>query len=41
VCSSAEVKRRLSLFAMKSHGADVATMPSTGGGCCGGGCSCH
>jgi putative FmdB family regulatory protein len=40
-CSSTEVKRRLSLFAMKSHGADVATMPPTGGGCCGGGCSCH
>ena len=40
-CSSAEVKRRLSLFAMKTHGADVATMPSGGGGCCGGGCSCH
>jgi putative FmdB family regulatory protein len=40
-CESVDVKRRLSVFAMKSHGADVATMPTAGGACCGGGCSCH
>ena len=41
-CGSARVKRMLSLFAMKSEGGAVAsTVPSGGGSCCGGGCSCH
>ena len=42
-CGSAEVKRMLSLFAMKSDGGPVASsMPAGGGGgCCGGGCACH
>ena len=39
-CGSASVKRTLSLFAMKSDG-PVASSMSSGGGCCGGGCSCH
>ena len=42
-CGSAEVKRMLSLFAMKSEGGPVASSVAAGGGggCCGGGCSCH
>ena len=40
-CASGDVKRKLSVFALKSDGGSVAsTMPSAGG-CCGGGCSCH
>jgi putative FmdB family regulatory protein len=39
-CASRDVKRKLSLFALKSEGGAVAAMPS-GGSCCGGGCSCH
>ncbi len=41
-CQSADVMRKLSVFGMKSD-ASVATMSgmSGGGGCCGGGCSCH
>jgi len=40
-CGSVAVKRMLSLFAMKSDGGPVASMVQGGGGCCGGGCSCH
>ena len=42
-CGSGQVKRMLSLFAMKSDGGPVASsMPAGGGGsCCGGGCACH
>jgi len=43
-CGSVEVKRMLSLFAMKSDGGPVASsVPAGGGGggCCGGGCGCH
>jgi putative FmdB family regulatory protein len=41
-CGSAQVKRMLSLFALKSDGGSVASsLPAGGGGCCGGGCSCH
>jgi hypothetical protein len=39
-CASVEVRRKLSVFAMKSDGPVASSMPS-GGGCCGGGCSCH
>jgi putative FmdB family regulatory protein len=40
-CSSANVKRQLSVFAM--HGVGSAEQPSfrsSGGGCCGGSCGC-
>jgi putative FmdB family regulatory protein len=40
-CGSDKVKRTLSLFAMKSDGGAVASSMPAGGGCCGGGCSCH
>ena len=41
-CAASDVTRKLSVFGMKSD-ASVATMSgmSGGGGCCGGGCSCH
>jgi putative FmdB family regulatory protein len=40
-CASAEVKRKLSVVTVKSGAAfGPAAMPA-GGGCCGGGCSCH
>jgi putative FmdB family regulatory protein len=41
-CSSANVKRQLSVFAMHG-GFDSAEQPSfrsSGGGCCGGSCGC-
>ncbi len=42
VCSTTDVKRKLSVFAMKSEGGmATSSMASGGGGCCGGGCSCH
>ena len=40
-CSSANVRRQLSVFAM--HGGGTAEQPafrSSGGGCCGGSCGC-
>jgi putative FmdB family regulatory protein len=40
-CASDDVMRKLSVFGMKSEGAAVAGSFSGGGGCCGGGCSCH
>ena len=40
-CGSGNVKRTLSLFAVKSDGGAVASSMPAGGGCCGGGCSCH
>ena len=40
-CASAEVKRKLSVFALKSDAGPVASAMPSGGGCCGGGCSCH
>jgi len=40
-CGSGSVKRTLSLFAVKSDGGPVASSMPAGGGCCGGGCSCH
>jgi putative FmdB family regulatory protein len=39
-CSSDEVRRKLSVVRFKSGGDVMSSMPS-GGGCCGGGCSCH
>jgi putative FmdB family regulatory protein len=41
VCSSTDVKRKLSVFAMKSEGGMATSSMASGGGCCGGGCSCH
>ena len=39
-CESDRVMRTLSVFGLKTEGAVATSMPS-GGGCCGGGCSCH
>ena len=41
VCASPDVLRKLSVFGLKSDGAPVASAVQGGGGCCGGGCSCH
>jgi putative FmdB family regulatory protein len=40
-CASADVARKLSVFGLRSDGGPVASMVQGGGGCCGGGCSCH
>ena len=40
-CASAQVMRKLSVFGLKTAGSQVPSTMSTGGGCCGGGCSCH
>lgn len=40
-CAASDVKRKLSLFALKSDGGFVASSMPSGGGCCGGGCACH
>jgi putative FmdB family regulatory protein len=42
-CASDNVMRKLSVFGLKSgDSGSVASMPMAGGGgCCGGGCSCH
>ncbi len=39
-CDSGDVTRKLSVFGLRSDAAPVASTMS-GGGCCGGGCSCH
>jgi putative FmdB family regulatory protein len=40
-CSSANVKRQLSVFAMSGGTAEQPTFRSSGGGgCCGGSCGC-
>ena len=39
-CTSADISRKLSVFGLR-HDGPVASMPSGGGGCCGGGCGCH
>ncbi len=39
-CESGDVMRKLSVFGMKTVGS-VATATPSGGGCCGGGCSCR
>jgi putative FmdB family regulatory protein len=40
-CASDNVMRKLSVFGLRREGGPVASMGSGGGGCCGGGCSCH
>jgi len=40
-CAGSDVRRKLSLFAMKSDGPVASVGGGMGGGCCGGGCSCH
>ena len=40
-CASAQVTRKLSIFGLKSDSGTVASTLPSGGGCCGGGCSCH
>ena len=41
-CQSAEVRRTLSVFGIRSGGNPVASEGGGGGACCaGGGCSCH
>ncbi|OLC12439.1 MAG: hypothetical protein AUH29_16865 [Candidatus Rokubacteria bacterium 13_1_40CM_69_27] len=40
-CASGDVKRKLSLFALKSDGGFASSAMPSGGSCCGGGCSCH
>jgi putative FmdB family regulatory protein len=40
-CASGEVKRQFSVFALRSDAGPVASSMPSGGGCCGGGCSCH
>ena len=41
-CATSRVTRKLSVFSLKGESSPVAsTMPSGGGGCCGGGCGCH
>jgi putative FmdB family regulatory protein len=40
-CASAQVTRKLSVFGLKSDSGPVASTLPSGGGCCGGGCSCH
>jgi putative FmdB family regulatory protein len=40
-CASPDVKRKLSLFALKAAGPSLATPGPAGGACCSGGCTCH
>lgn len=40
-CASREVKRKLSVFALKSDGPFASSAMPSGGSCCGGGCSCR
>lgn len=40
-CAGRDVKRKLSLFAMKSEAGFLPSAMPSGGSCCGGGCSCH
>ena len=40
-CASANVKRKLSVFAFKAEGGATSTAMPSGGSCCGGGCACH
>jgi len=40
-CGSDGVTRKLSVFGLKSSGEFASSMAPQGGGCCGGGCSCH
>jgi len=40
-CQSPDVMRKLSVFGLKTAPGVAASAMSAGGGCCGGGCSCH
>ena len=40
-CSGGQVMRKLSVFGLKTAGSVAPSTMSIGGGCCGGGCSCH
>ncbi|PYM98764.1 MAG: hypothetical protein DME07_21810 [Candidatus Rokuibacteriota bacterium] len=40
-CASEQVMRKLSVFGLKTAGSYQPSAMSSGGGCCGGGCSCH
>ncbi|MBI3636990.1 MAG: zinc ribbon domain-containing protein [Candidatus Rokubacteria bacterium] len=40
-CASDNVMRKLSVFGLRATGDVASSMPMGGGGCCGGGCSCH
>jgi putative FmdB family regulatory protein len=40
-CASDSVMRKLSVFGLRSDAPVASTMGAGGGGCCGGGCSCH
>jgi putative FmdB family regulatory protein len=40
-CESPQVMRKLSVFGLKTAGSEVPSAMRAGGGCCGGGCSCH
>jgi len=41
-CQSARINRRLSLVGVKTGSRfGESAMPTSGGGCCGGGCGCH
>ncbi len=40
-CASEDVMRKLSVFGVRSEGGFLPTPATGGGGCCGGGCSCH
>ncbi len=40
-CASAEVRRTLSVVAIRGGAAPAGSTAPAGGGCCAGGCSCH
>lgn len=40
-CASDEVRRKLSIFGLKTDGGVLPSTMGSGGACCGGGCSCH
>ena len=40
-CQSDRITRKLSVFGLRADGSPVASSMGAGGGCCGGGCSCH
>jgi putative FmdB family regulatory protein len=42
-CASSDIQRKLSVFGLRAGdpGPVASSMPLGGGGCCGGGCSCH
>jgi putative FmdB family regulatory protein len=40
-CTSGDVARKFSVFGLKSDGSVMPSAMAGGGGCCGGGCSCH